>query len=76
MDDSNNHTAKVDASTPSSLFQDVEKIGNCSLLSNASVNSFSWENVTVTVKDRQNGQTKEILTNSSGVVKAGKMPTM
>jgi hypothetical protein len=76
MDDSQKDPLSVNTSTPRSLLQDVERTGNYALLSNTTVSSFSWENVNVTVKDRQNGQAKAILTNSSGVVKAGNAPSL
>jgi len=76
MDDSQKDPLSINTSTPPSLLQDVEKTGNHALLSNTTVSSFSWENVNVTVKDRQNGQAKAILTNSSGVVKAGNAPSL
>jgi uncharacterized membrane protein len=51
---------------------DVEKIGlDSALLTNHLVQSFSWENVTVTVKDRRTKQALELLSNVRGIVKAG-----
>jgi hypothetical protein len=70
--DKDNTTAEH-VSVPSSLMHDVEKTGDYAHLSNTSVTSFAWENVTVTVKDRQTGQPKAILQESNGVVKAGEM---
>lgn len=39
--------------------------------SNNSVESFSWSNVSVTVKDRHTKQPLNILSNVNGIVKAG-----
>jgi hypothetical protein len=51
---------------------DVEKVGlESALLTNHLVQSFSWENVTVTVKDRRTKQALELLSNVRGIVKAG-----
>ncbi len=43
-------------------------------LTNISVHSFAWENVTVTVKDRKTKQPLEILSGIHGIVEAGKSP--
>lgn len=51
---------------------DIEKdAGGYPHLTNATIRSFSWDGVTVTVKDRQTKQSKEILSDVSGIVKAG-----
>ena len=42
-------------------------------LLNSTVQTFSWSNVSVTVKDRQTKQDKCILANASGVVNAGEI---
>ncbi|KAB5515172.1 ATP-binding cassette sub-family G member 5 [Coniochaeta sp. 2T2.1] len=42
-------------------------------LVNDSVTSFSWANLDVVVKDRNTGSPKSILSNSSGLVRAGEM---
>jgi hypothetical protein len=42
-------------------------------LTNESVRSFSWENVTVTVKDRSSKQPLDILSGVNGIVEAGEM---
>ena len=42
-------------------------------LLNAAIQSFSWEDVTVTVKDRATKLPKEILSGVNGIVKAGEM---
>ncbi|KAF2269694.1 ATP-binding cassette transporter-like protein [Lojkania enalia] len=42
-------------------------------LTNDSVRSFSWHDVTVTVKDRQTKQPKKLLSSVSGSVQAGEM---
>jgi hypothetical protein len=52
---------------------DVEKdAGGYTQLMNNSVRSFGWENITVTVKDRQTKLPKEILHDVNGVVQTGK----
>jgi hypothetical protein len=52
---------------------DIEKdAGGYIQLINSSVRSFSWKDITVTVKDRQTKQPKELLHDINGVVKAGK----
>jgi hypothetical protein len=52
---------------------DLEKdAGNgAAHLTNQSVHSFSWEDITVTVKDRQSKQPLQILSGINGIVKAG-----
>jgi ABC-type multidrug transport system ATPase subunit len=54
---------------------DVEKTacGDYAHLSNTTANSFAWENVSVTVKDRQTKQPKTIVNNINGIVKAGEL---
>ena len=42
-------------------------------LTNTTVNNFSWENVTVTVKDRSTKQPRDILSGISGFVEAGEL---
>jgi hypothetical protein len=42
-------------------------------LTNDMVKSFSWENVTVTVKDRASKQPLDILSNVNGFVEAGEL---
>lgn len=61
----------TDTSPSSSLHQDIEKGGDYAHLSNASIHSFAWEDVSVTVKDRQTGLLKTILRDSRGLVRAG-----
>lgn len=52
---------------------DVEKdAGGYAHLSNTTIRSFSWEGVTVTVRDRHTKQLKTILSDVSGVVKSGR----
>lgn len=55
---------------------DIEKDAESSYahLTNTSIQTFSWENVTVTVKDRQTKQPKDILSGVNGIVKAGRFP--
>lgn len=52
---------------------DLEKMAGSEYahLTNTSVRSFSWENITVTVKDRHTRQPKDILSDVNGFVKAG-----
>lgn len=45
-------------------------------LYNNMVNSFSWDGITVTVKDRTTGQPRQLLADVDGVVKAGEMLAM
>jgi hypothetical protein len=57
-------------SFPSSL--DVEKAASdYAPLTNHSVQSFSWEKVTVTVKDRHTKQPLELLSDVKGIINAG-----
>ena len=64
---------KVNNSLPSSVHCDVEKNADYAHLSNATVKSYAWENVSVTVKDRSTKQPTPILNKCSGVVNAGEM---
>ncbi|KAF2760409.1 putative ABC transporter [Pseudovirgaria hyperparasitica] len=54
---------------------DMEKLasGDFINLTNSSVRSFGWENVTVTVKDRTLKRPTDILHDINGIVKAGEM---
>ena len=57
-------------SIPNSL--DVEKTASdYAPLTNHSVQSFSWEKVTVTVKDRHTKQPLELLSDVKGIINAG-----
>ena len=60
------------ASNKSSVV-DIEKRASDDqhFFSNDSVESFSWSNVAVTVKDRHTKQPLNILSNVNGIVKAG-----
>jgi len=60
-------------SITSFLTHDIEKTGDYFHLSNEAVKSFAWENVTVGVKDRQTGSSRNILQDSRGAVHAGEM---
>lgn len=54
------------------MVTDVEKTaGDYAHLTNTSISTFSWEDVSVTVKDRQSRKPKTILSNVSGTLKAG-----
>ncbi|CAN9417023.1 unnamed protein product [Alternaria alternata] len=60
----------------SSTTRDVEKGNagsNYAHLSNDEVKSFSWEDVTVTVKDRVSKEPIDLLSNVSGMIEAGEM---
>lgn len=52
---------------------DIEKGADYAQLVNDSVQSFSWENVTVTVKDRATKESLEILSGVSGSTQAGEL---
>ncbi|KAK8190481.1 ATP-binding cassette transporter-like protein [Phyllosticta capitalensis] len=54
---------------------DVEKgsYGDYAHLNNDTVQSYTWDQVTVTVKDRETKQPKKILDNVSGYVQAGEI---
>lgn len=51
---------------------DIEANNSHSFLINDTVDNLSWKGVTVTVKDRETKQKKNILENSSGYVNKGK----
>lgn len=53
--------------------EDVEKgaVGDYAHLTNTAVHSFSWQDVTVSVKDRKTKQPLDILSGVNGIVKAG-----
>ncbi|KAL1629956.1 hypothetical protein SLS54_000815 [Diplodia seriata] len=57
---------------PSQAATDLEK-GRDAGLANNTVSSYSWNHVTVTVKDRQTKSPKQILSSASGFVKAGEL---
>lgn len=53
---------------------DVEKNGgDYAHLTNTSIKSFGWEGISVTVKDRQTKQPKDILSSVNGMIKAGEL---
>ena len=57
----------------SSGTSDVENYaGDYADLTNTAIRSFGWGDITVTVKDRQTNQPKNILSDVNGIVKAGK----
>jgi hypothetical protein len=59
-----------------STAEDVEKGAagsDYAHLTNDEVKSFSWEDVTVTVKDRATKDPIDLLSNVSGIVEAGEM---
>jgi hypothetical protein len=53
---------------------DIEKSsgGDYAPLTNSTVQSYAWENISVTVKDRETKQPKTIVSKINGIVKAGK----
>jgi len=60
----------------SNLSADVEKdaaVPDYAHLTNETVQSFSWDNVTVTVNDRATKQPLDILSGVNGIVKAGEV---
>ncbi|OCK81639.1 putative ABC transporter [Lepidopterella palustris CBS 459.81] len=53
---------------------DIEKnTGDYAHLTNTAIRSFGWEGITVTVKDRETKQPKDILSDVNGIVKAGEL---
>lgn len=54
---------------------DIEKMigGDYAQLTNTNIRSFGWKGVTVTVKDRQTQQPKNILSDINGIVKSGEL---
>lgn len=60
-------------STTNPSVEDVEKgaAADYAHLSNTTVHSFSWQDVTVSVKDRKTKQPLDILSGVSGIVEAG-----
>ena len=54
---------------------DIEKMigGDYAQLTNINIRSFAWKDVTVTVKDRQSSEPKTLLSEVSGIVKAGEL---
>lgn len=62
--------ATMSTSNPS--VEDVEKGAmDYAHLTNTTVHSFSWENVTVSVKDRKTKQPLDILSGVDGIIEAG-----
>lgn len=58
--------------TPDSFSMDVEqKVVDEAYLRNTTVHNFTWQGVTVTVKDRKTKQPKVILDGIDGTVRAG-----
>jgi hypothetical protein len=63
-------TAIMSTSNPS--IEDVEKgATDYAHLTNTTVHNFSWEDVTVSVKDRKTKQPLDILSGVDGIVEAG-----
>lgn len=62
----------VAMSTSNPSIEDIEKgATDYAHLTNTTVHSFSWENVTVSVKDRKTKQPLDILSGVDGIVEAG-----
>lgn len=62
-------------STSNPSVEDVEKSAmDYAHLTNTTVHSFSWEDVTVSVKDRKTKQPLDILSSVDGIVEAGAYP--
>lgn len=61
--------------SPSSSGQnaDIEKAAGRNPLHNTVVDNFAWKNISVTVKDKATKQSKAILDNISGVIRAGEI---
>jgi len=62
--------------SPSNSVDDVEKsavLGHHAHLTNETVRSFSWSNLTVTVNDRATKQPLNLLSNVNGFVEAGEI---
>jgi hypothetical protein len=52
--------------------KDIEAVeDDCGYLTNTGVSSFSWEDVTVNVRDRATKRQKTLLRGINGVVRAG-----
>lgn len=62
-------------STANHSVEDVEKgaLEEFAHLTNHAVHSFSWSDVTVSVKDRRTKQPLDILSGISGIVEAGEL---
>lgn len=60
---------------PSQAATDLEKGRDTGYagLANNTIASYSWSNVTVTVRDRQTKSPRQILSSASGFVKAGEL---
>jgi len=52
---------------------DVEKSTSDEHLQNTTIQDFTWQNITVTVKDVKTKQLKALLQGVSGTIKAGMM---
>ena len=67
-----NDTDVTQTPTPDSFSVDVEqKVVDEAHLQNTTVHNFTWQGVTVTVKDRNTKQPKVILDGIDGTVRAG-----
>ncbi|KAG8527886.1 uncharacterized protein KY384_006802 [Bacidia gigantensis] len=60
-------------SEPPSPGEDPEKGGIAEQLHNSTIKKLTWDNVTVTVKDRKTGDPKNLLENVGGNVSAGEV---
>lgn len=60
-----------------SPFFDIEsKAGDDVHLQNTTVSTFAWRGINIKVKDRKTGQTKAVLENVDGLVRAGNDSTL
>ena len=60
-------------SSQSSSVPDLEANDYHAFLMNNTVQTFAWKDVAVTVKDRETGKPKKILSSTSGHVSQGKI---
>lgn len=66
-----NPTYTTQAPLPGVRNIDVEKLAHDAHLLNTTVQNFTWQGVTVTVKDRKTKLKKKILDDVQGIVNAG-----
>lgn len=66
--------ARDSGSTSGEAQLDIEKQAHAgTVFTNADVDSLSWRNLTVTVKDRTTGKDRNILQDASGIVRPGEL---
>lgn len=59
------------STTPPSTSQDLERGDNTDFLRNTVVGDFSWQGLTVTVKDRETKDSRDLINGVSGDVRQG-----